>query len=112
MTQKQDAAAQQDIIIDIMQRVRAMLAQPPATQADADRALAQLEKDVRATWGGDRPYIAHRSGDGHSERNSRIWRAWQQGQHISYMARKEGISPRRVEQIVREMRPARPPRPS
>ncbi len=102
--------AEQDIVIDVINQVRGILKTPPATPEAAELTLIELEKTLRTTWGGDRPYIAHRRGDGHSERNSRIWRAYQQGQHISYLARKENLTPRRVEQIVSSMRPARPPR--
>lgn len=104
------ANAEQDIVIDIIQRVQVILQAPPATPEATEQTLLDLEKALRSSWGGDRPYIAHRRGDGHSERNSRIWRAYQQGQHISYLARKENLTPRRVEQIVSAMRPARPPR--
>lgn len=91
----------QDIIIDMICQIEQRL------HPSAD-ILLELEKDLRSTWGGDRPYIPHRRGDGdnrlHSERNSRILRAYQQGKHIAWLAKKESLSERRVLQIVSTLR--------
>jgi hypothetical protein len=96
-TRKPDAF---DIITDMVQRIAPLVANA--------QALATVEKDLRNTWGGDRVYIPHRrgaeSGQLHSERNSRIIRAYQQGRHIAYMARQEGLTERRVLQIVGVLR--------
>ena len=89
-----------DIITDMVQRIAPLVANA--------QALATVEKDLRNTWGGDRVYIPHRrgaeSGQLHSERNSRIIRAYQAGRHIAYMARQEGLTERRVLQIVGVLR--------
>jgi len=97
--------AMQDIVIDMVQRAEALLADPPA-QGDRAQALHELEKALRDAWGGDRPYIAHRRGDGHSDRNSRIYRAWLSGNHPGLLARRENLTPRRVLQIINAMRVA------
>jgi Mor family transcriptional regulator len=90
-----------DIIVDMIQRLAPLLA--PMGDA-AGPALDALEKDLRATWGGDRAYIPHRRGDVdnrlHSERNSRILRAYQQGRHIAWLSKTEGISERQVMRIT------------
>jgi Mor family transcriptional regulator len=103
----------QDIIIDIMERVAKLLAAPPKEDVRA-QALLDLERDVREVWGGDRPYIARRRGEVaahlHSERNSRIWRAHQQGMRIALLAKREQMSERQVIRIINGMRPAIPPR--
>ena len=94
-----------DIITDMMQRIATLL---PKLPEGTSKVLSALEKDLRHTWGGDRVYIPHRrgadSGQLHSERNSRILRAHQQGRHIAYMAKAEGLSERRVLQIVGALR--------
>ena len=95
----------QDIITDMVQRLAPVL---DKLGAGASAALATIEKDLRNTWGGDRVYIQRRRGEGdaklHSERNSRILRAYQQGRHIAYMAKTEGLTERRVLQIVGVLR--------
>lgn len=107
----QPTAEPQDIIIDMIRLVSAMTL-PPDPTARA-RALIALEKKLRDTWGGDRVYIAYRrgavSGQLHSERNSRILRAHQQGRHIAWLAKSEGLSERRVLQIVGTLRAGRHP---
>lgn len=95
----------QDIITDMLQRLAPVL---DKLGAGAAATLATIEKDLRTTWGGDRVYIQRRRGEGdaklHSERNSRILRAYQQGRHIAYMAKTEGLTERRVLQIVGVLR--------
>lgn len=95
----------QDIITDMVQRLAPVL---DKLGAGASAALTAIEKDLRNTWGGDRVYIQRRRGEGdanlHSERNSRILRAYQQGRHIAYMAKTEGLTERRVLQIVGVLR--------
>ena len=104
-------AALPDIIVDMIQRVSALTLPPDGVSRE--RALLELEKQMRATWGGDRAYIPHRRGDVdnklHSERNSRIMREYQQGRHISWLANKESLTERRVLQIVGTLRAGRRP---
>ena len=104
-------AALPDIIVDMIQRVSALSLPPDGVSRE--RALLELEKQMRATWGGDRSYIAHRRGDVdnklHSERNSRILREYQQGRHIAWLAKKESLTERRVLQIVGTLRAGRRP---
>ena len=94
-----------DIIADMMQRLTPVL---DKLSAGASKVLTAIEKDLRNTWGGDRVYIQRRRGEAdaklHSERNSRIIRAYQQGRHIAYMAKSEGLTERRVLQIVGALR--------
>ncbi len=96
----------QDIITDMVQRLAPVL--DKLSPGGAAAALATIEKDMRTTWGGDRVYIQRRRGEGdaklHSERNSRILRAYQQGRHIANMAKAEGLTERRVLQIVGVLR--------
>ena len=110
MTVKPNAALP-DIIVDMIQRV-AVLTLPTDT-VSRERALLELEKQLRATWGGDRVYVPYRRGTEdsrlHSARNSRIIRAYQNGRHIVWLAKNENLTERRVQQIVTVIRPARRP---
>jgi len=87
-----------DVVLDIMTRVREMFT------ADAAQ-LQELEAGVRRDWGGERPYIAKL---GESARAARSWRderirsEYRRGERSGYLARKWGISERRVRQIVGE----------
>ena len=104
-------AALPDIIVDMIQRVSALSLPPDGFSRE--RVLLELEKQMRATWGGDRAYIPHRRGavdsSLHSERNSRIQRAYQQGRHIAWLAKTEELSERQVVRIVTPLRAARRP---
>jgi Mor family transcriptional regulator len=110
MTVKNHAALP-DIIVDIIQRVACL--KLPDDAVSKERALLELEKQLRATWGGDRAYIPHRRGDVdnklHNERNSRIMREYQQGRHIAWLAKKENLSERWVHKIIGPMRASRRP---
>ena len=105
------SAALPDIIVDMIQRVAVLTL--PTDAVSRERALLELEKQLRATWGGDRAYIPHRRGDVdnklHSERNSRILREYQQGRHIAWLAKRESLTERRVLQIVGTLRAGRHP---
>lgn len=88
-----------DIITDILTRVAAVI--PPKKAA----ALQEIEADVRRDWGGDRPYIAQIGEDARqemSQRNEAIKRDHQRGERPTYLARKYGISRRRVHEILRD----------
>lgn len=100
-----------DIVVDMIQRVACL--KLPDDAVSKERALLELEKQLRATWGGDRAYIPHRRGSVdsalHSERNSRIQRAYQQGRQIEWLAKTEYLSERQVVRIVTPLRAARRP---
>jgi len=83
-----------DIVADILQRVVAIT--PGFTAALA----AQVDRDVRDLWGGDRPYIARRAGEGSSQRNAAIRRDWRAGERIGYLVRKYGLTRQRIHQIL------------
>lgn len=91
-----------DIVKDIMQRI----ADQFGAGLSAD-ALRRIETEVRRDWGGDRPYIA-RTGESaraaFSARNAAIARDWRHGESITLIARRYGISRKRVYQILAERR--------
>ena len=85
-----------DIIDDILRRVISMA---PGFSA----ALAkQVDKEARAQWGGDRPYISLRRGGGTSARNASIKRDyWQNGEHIPLLERRYSLSKTRLWEIIK-----------
>ena len=84
-----------DIIDDILRRVIAMA---PGFSA----ALAmQIDKEARAKWGGDRPYIGIRSGAGTSSRNAAIKRDYLAGERILLLERRYKLSNTRIWEIIK-----------
>ncbi|MHB8947548.1 MAG: Mor transcription activator family protein [Rhodoferax sp.] len=87
---------QNDIIDDILRRVIALA--PGFSAALA----AQVDKEVREQWGGDRPYIGVRRGAGSSARNESIKRDyWQNGEHIPLLERRYGLKARQLWYIIK-----------
>jgi Mor family transcriptional regulator len=91
-----DDAAGDDIVCDILRRVVAL--SPAFTAALA----AQVDRQVREHWGGDRPYIARRAGEGTSSRNAAIRRDHRNGERIGLLCRRYGLSRQRIYQILCE----------
>jgi len=81
---------------DFLWRLRAILAD--TTEPDAVIAALQAE------WGGDRPYIRRQGEAARHERSLRdraIVRDHQRGESSALIARRYGITPQRVGQILR-----------
>lgn len=90
-----------DIIRDILDRVASHL----GLDESVSDILGLVEKETRRDWGGDRPYIAKAGEtDAHETalRNAQILRDWRNGERTALLARRYGISPRRVRQIIAE----------
>jgi Mor family transcriptional regulator len=64
--------------------------------------LRQAEAQIRERWGGDRPYIGRRPGQGRSGRNDAIRREHQAGERVPYLARRYQLTERRILQIISE----------
>jgi Mor family transcriptional regulator len=94
-----ESGAGDDIVADILQRVVALT--PGFTAALA----VQIDRQVREHWGGDRPYIARRAGEGTSQRNAAIRREHRAGTHVGALSRKYRLSRQRIHQIVTEANP-------
>lgn len=60
----------------------------------------QAEREIRARWGGDRPYIARRAGEGTSQRNAQIRRDHRAGERIGLLCRRYRLSRQRIHQIL------------
>ena len=85
-----------DLVADILQRIT-QHAKLPIKVAQA------VEREVRDDWGGERHYIAKVGESGKAqlaERDKRIRDEYRQGEHVELLARRHGISIKRVQQIV------------
>lgn len=88
-----------DIVLDILGRLQEALA---AAKGELTPELMKgIEADIRADWGGDRVFIAKRRGDGHSSRNSRIFRDYLAGERVKLLSRRYELSERQVLRIVK-----------
>jgi Mor family transcriptional regulator len=92
--------AANDIVVDILQRCLSLAqkSQAPLTEKD----IADVEREVRNDWGGDRPFIAKRNGEGHSQRNSRIMRDYLAGERLKLLERRYSLTQRRLLQIIKQ----------
>lgn len=91
--------APDDIVTDIIQRVIACWEGAPANEV-----LQKVEGEIRRDWGGDRPYIAKAGEVGRLERSRRelaIREDARRGERPGLLARKWGLSLRRIQQILK-----------
>jgi Mor family transcriptional regulator len=66
-------------------------------------ALAeQIDRETRKMWGGDRPYISTRRGEGKSTRNDRIKSDYQKGAHVAFLMRHYDLSASRIREILKD----------
>ena len=89
--------AEQDIVADILRRVRDAV---PDVAPDTVRAI---EAAVRLDWGGDRPYVSKHGEVGRQvilHRNLAIREQYARNEPFPLLARRWGLSERRVRQIV------------
>ena len=89
-----DDCSDNDIVSDILKRVVAL-----APSFSAELAV-RIDREVREHWGGDRPYIARRAGEGTSARNDAIRRDHQAGERMGLLCRRYGLSRQRIHQIL------------
>ena len=94
---------------DIAEELVYLFENPPKPE-DRSAAILRFKKQILITkgWRGDRLYLTDSSVN-QSERNSRIARAYQQGRHIAWLSRTEGISERQVLRVVTSLRAGRRP---
>lgn len=91
-----------DLIKDIEERLLAARIRP------AERMLRVLE-EVRRDWGGENCYIPKNGEPPRqtiSRRNAALIRDWQRGERVLYLARKYGISVKRVYAVLKMSRPS------
>ncbi|MBT2337368.1 hypothetical protein J7E49_26140 [Variovorax paradoxus] len=88
-----------DIVLDILGRMQEALAE---AKGELTPELVKIvEAGVRADWGGDRVFIAKRRGEGHSSRNSRIFRDYLAGERVKLLSRRYELSERQVLRIIK-----------
>lgn len=86
-----------DLVADIFQRITEKHGKLPAKLAN------EVEQEVRADWGGERHYIAKVGESGKVQmaaRDQQICREHHAGDHDELIARRHGISVKRVRQIL------------
>ncbi|SFQ41465.1 Mor transcription activator family protein [Variovorax sp. OK605] len=96
-------ANRNDIVLDIIGRLQEALT--AARGELTPELLKGVETSVRADWGGDRVFIAKRSGEGHNNRNSRIFRDYLAGERVKLLSRRYELSERQVLRIIKAPRP-------
>lgn len=69
----------------------------PEMQGDR---LADLKAAVRDRWGGDRPFIARRAGEGRSGRNQAIRADFQRGERVAFLARRYHLHRAQIYRIL------------
>jgi Mor family transcriptional regulator len=88
-----------DLIADILARIRACCSPKAAEKID----LGKIEAEVRRDWGGERHYIAKEGEDARAllvRRDRRIREQARQGEHVPLLARRWRLSERRIRQIL------------
>ncbi len=79
-------AVEDDFVCDVLALVQQIAGGITAEQA------AQVDAALRERWGGDRPYIAKRHGEGRSDRNAAIRRDFQRGESVALLMRRYQLS--------------------
>ena len=85
-----------DIIGDVLARIAERV-------QIAALVLIEVEQEVRRDWAGDRPYIAANGEQmrAHtSARNAKVFSEWRKGERIPFLARRHGVTERRIRQII------------
>lgn len=91
-----------EFIADATERLILTMTALGISKKTAGMIAVEWQSAIQRDWGGDRPYIG-KSGDATrkmSTRDNALLRDWHAGERPATLARKYGISPRRVRQIV------------
>eukprot|EP00456_Euglypha_rotunda_P090575 TRINITY_DN9496_c0_g1_i28.p4 TRINITY_DN9496_c0_g1~~TRINITY_DN9496_c0_g1_i28.p4 ORF type:complete len:101 (+),score=24.61 TRINITY_DN9496_c0_g1_i28:237-539(+) len=88
-----------DIVLDILNRLQDALAD--AKGELTPELVKGVEAGIRADWGGDRVFIAKRRGEGHGNRNSRLFRDYLAGERVKLLSRRYELSERQVLRIIK-----------
>lgn len=88
-----------DIVKDILRRVVEAAQRNEGGFCDA--LAEQIERQVRADWGGSEPYIAHGREERIIARNEKIQQLWDGGtRDVRMLAQRFGLSTKQVRRIV------------
>lgn len=88
-----------DFVRDVLRRIRGVLIGAPA----GPNVWDEIERMIRADWGGDRPYVSRHGEQGsawRSSRDERIRYDYRHGESVALLARRYGLSRQRVHQIL------------
>lgn len=105
MVNRCHATTAADIVRDMLERVRR--AEKAAARALDDQLAMQVEREIRQHWGGEQVHVPRRpTREAREERNSRIHRAYLEGQRLADIAAREQLTERHVLRVIRPGRPA------
>ncbi len=90
-----------DDVVDYTLRCVLALA-PQFTEAIFKTIRADVNKQVRELFGGERAYISRRPGEGRFARNAQIRRDYKAGERLALLQRRYGLSLARLWQIINE----------
>lgn len=85
-TREHTAPLHDDFVCDLQDLLRHHIA------GIGDDTLRTLGAAIRERWGGDKPYIARRPGEGRSERNAAIRREYRRGDPVPLLMRRHNVS--------------------
>ena len=88
-------ASPDDLVDDLLGIVAGLL-----PEAFTETLRAKADAIARERWGGDRPYIARRSGEGRSERNASVRRDHRHGASVPLLQRRYGLSRRQIHRLL------------
>ena len=88
------AGGEDDFVCDVVALLRS------ARSDLTDEQAARIDAALRERWGGDRPYIARRLGQGRSDRNEAIRRDHRRGVSIPVLCRRYEVSRVTVWRVV------------
>lgn len=91
---KPASVATDDFVDDLGEFVRQQA--PSLSEGD----IAAVKAAVRERWGGDRPFIARRAGEGRSARNAAIRADFQRGERYALLERRWGLGRRQLLRIL------------
>lgn len=89
------SAIEDDFVVDVVAVVRQCAADLTAEQA------ATIDAALRDRWGGDRPYISKRRGEGRSDRNAAIRRDFQRGESVPFLMRRYSLCRRQILRVLK-----------
>lgn len=96
-----------DFLADASERLVATMRALGISAQVAGMVAAEWGSGVEADWGGERPYIGKgaRAQRAMSQRDAALLRDWAAGERTQALARRYGISTRRVRKIIEMSQP-------
>ena len=97
-----------DFLADASERLVSTMRALGISAQVAGMVAAEWGAGVEADWGGERPYIGKGTSAQRamSQRDAALMRDWDAGERTQTLARRYGISTRRVRKIIEQARPS------